>query len=217
MDGLWPPFPAHLEVKRSLIANAGDGLFAKRRIRKDKRIGKYRGVSYARKEASDTVEESHKPYLVSLGDGSFRDGYQMNNHMRWANHKSHVEGRDVDDPNEPNAWLRLMEDKVVYVEALRDIEEGEEIYIDYGYDPVIPEEEEEMPNILMMKCESCGKSFRHSYDHPWCRICFRELCHVCNSLASFISECMEGCEAIRCVRCWDGKEKHPHGEGLTKL
>lgn len=141
MDGLWPPFPAHLEVKRSLIANAGDGLFAKRRIRKDKRIGKYRGVSYARKEASDTVEESHKPYLVSLGDGSFRDGYQMNNHMRWANHKSHIEGRDANDPNEPNAWLRLMEDKVVYVEALRDIEEGEEIYIDYGYDPVIPEEE----------------------------------------------------------------------------
>ena len=121
------PLPPHLAVLPSLIAGAGMGLFAKRKIRDRRRIGRYRGWSYREHAASDTVPEAHKPYLMDTIGNGFIDGYTLNNHMRWANHSA-----------EPNAYAHLESDGVVYFVALRDIEEGEEIYIDYGYDPTVP-------------------------------------------------------------------------------
>ncbi len=153
LSTVWPPLPHYLEVKPSLIEDAGLGLFAWRKIKNNIRIGKYRGVDYPSAKAAECIPASHKPYLVYIGRGRVRDGYQMNNHMRWANHKAHVEGRPPTHPDEPNGWLHLMEDGVVYLSTLRDIEAGEEIYIDYGYDPTTPDEEEkEVPGSVCSFC-----------------------------------------------------------------
>jgi SET domain-containing protein len=154
---IYPPMAPHLEVKTSLIPNAGKGLFTNKKIRKDSKIGKYRGTSYP---SHPHLPRERRPYLVYLGAGGVRDGFQMNNHMRWINHKKHRKYRDPYDdrvwlhrdashPDEPNAWLELNEDKTVYVKANRDIEAGEEIYIDYGYDPTVPDVDDDEAYILL--------------------------------------------------------------------
>lgn len=123
-----PPLPRCVEVKRSLIEDAGMGLFATRKIPRDKRIGVYRGTILSR-EAADLLPKERKPYLMEhLGDDVI-DGYRMDNHMRWANHSY-----------TPNAYAKLYSDGVIRFISLRRIRKGEEIYIDYGYDPTIPEQ-----------------------------------------------------------------------------
>lgn len=187
MDNIWPPLPPHLEVKQSLIADAGMGLFTKRDVKEGKRICKYRGIYYTRTAASDTVEESHKPYLAHV-EGKILDGYQMNNHGRWANHKPHIEGRDPNDPNEPNAFLMLMEDLVVFIVSTRNIDAGEEIYIDYGENYTLPGD----PPL----CMECGES----------RICYIDgelspLCLPCSMFNADVEEKEEKETDIEVSRC----------------
>lgn len=174
---VYPPMASHLEVKPSLIPGAGMGLFTKKRIRKDQKIGKYRGIDYP---SHPHLPKERRPYLVYLGSGQVRDGFQMNNHMRWANHKKHVKHkirtlargvtwvhRDSSHPDEPNGWLELNEDKVVYVKALRDIQPGEEIYIDYGYDPTIPDKDEEQDEAFILLDREGGVQLDVLTLFPW--------------------------------------------------
>jgi SET domain-containing protein len=119
--------PPWFEVKESLIADAGKGLFVKRSYRQDQKIGRYRGRSYARKEA-DSLPAERKPYLFASLPGQVIDGYSFNNHMRWVNHST-----------DPNAYVELRSSGVLVFRALRDIEAGEELYIDYEYDPKTPD------------------------------------------------------------------------------
>jgi SET domain-containing protein len=125
------PLPHFLEVKISLIPGAGLGLFAKRALRADRKLGRYRGDYYKDRAAADGLPAHRRPYLMDTIEGGIIDGYSLHNHMRWANHSS-----------EPNAIAFLMEDGVVFFHTLRRIEAGEEIYIDYGYDPTVSEAEE---------------------------------------------------------------------------
>jgi SET domain-containing protein len=129
--------PPHLEVKASLIPGAGMGLFARRLIKNNRKIGRYRGIYYASRSDGDSLPASHKPYLMDTiytvsrsgrGDTGIIDGYTLRNHMRWANHSI-----------KPNAYAHLESDGVVFFKALRDIQAGDEIYIDYGYDPTVPD------------------------------------------------------------------------------
>ncbi|NJL70503.1 MAG: SET domain-containing protein [Candidatus Competibacteraceae bacterium] len=136
---LFYKLPTHLEVKTSGIANAGMGLYAARYISEGKKIGKYKGITMYGMPHGWPREK--KAYLVNLqpeGGGYYavRDGHKMSNHMRWANHKKFAGATHEEDCN---AWLYVAEDKVVYMKALRDIEKGEEIFIDYGYDPTEPD------------------------------------------------------------------------------
>jgi SET domain-containing protein len=132
------PLPAFLEVKQSLIAGAGMGLFATRRLLADRRIGRYRGDVYFSVSASDLVPEHHKPYLMATVEDGFIDGYTLRNHMRWANHSADA----------PNAYAHLENDGVVFFYTLRRIEAGEEILIDYGYDPTVSERDESIARML---------------------------------------------------------------------
>jgi SET domain-containing protein len=126
--------PRHLEVKESLILGAGMGLFAKRLIRKNKMyrntfigkpIGVYKGTRYAKKKG-DSLRAEKKPYLMKGRPGEVIDGSRLDNHMRWINHSTM-----------PNAVAVWNDDGTVEFYAIRNIEEGEEIYIDYGYDPTV--------------------------------------------------------------------------------
>ncbi len=176
MAAVYPPMAPHLEVKPSLIPNAGMGLFTRKKIKEGKKIGKYRGIDYP---SHPHLPKERRPYLVYLGSGQVRDGFQMNNHMRWANHKKHVKTkhlvggsvywfhRDPSHPDEPNAWLELNEDKTVYVMALRDIEAEEEIYIDYGYDPTVPDKDEEDDDAFILLDREGGVQLDVRTLFPW--------------------------------------------------
>ena len=142
--------PAHLDVRRSRILGAGMGLFARRRIRNRRRIGKYRGTYFANRAAidrPDCVPLENRAYLMdSLGDGVV-DGGTLTNHMRWANHSDEA----------PNAYARLENDGVIFFIALRDIEPGEEILIDYGYDPRTRDESLPKPAYYYYSCFRCPR------------------------------------------------------------
>lgn len=126
-----PKRRAVTDVKPSTIPNAGMGLFAKRRIRKGFRLGEYKGekISY---------EEAHRrdpSYFIYLDaepvphSGFVLDGRTMANPMRWPNHA-------VDPKYElPNAEFRLERNGRIYAYTLRPITPGEEVFVDYGYNP----------------------------------------------------------------------------------
>lgn len=125
--------PAHLKVKRSKIPGLPPGMdrgmFARERIEVLDTIGRYRGRLITA-EAADRLPAWKKPYLLKKMDGMVIDGSGMTNSMRWANHSS----------TEPNAEFVEEKDKVIVV-AMRDIEAGEEILVQYSdsYDPEKPD------------------------------------------------------------------------------
>ena len=95
-----------LEVKPSPIH--GLGVFARKRIRKGERIGKY----VSRRTRQDG------PYVLWVGDGGQWQGYEGYGRLRFLNHQP-----------TPNSELDGLE-----LHALRTIEPGEEITIHYGED-----------------------------------------------------------------------------------
>jgi SET domain-containing protein len=112
--------PPHLQVKESLIPGAGMGLFARRKIKKNERIGRYKGPIYTRKAARSIPKENQIYKMATLGN-CVVDGSRMDNHMRWLNHSL-----------DPNAAAIVYDDRIIWIKALKSIEPGEEIYIKYS-------------------------------------------------------------------------------------
>lgn len=113
-----------LEVRPSTIKDAGMGLFAKKKIRKDTKIGRYIGKRIF-KEESRNLPKERWPYLMKNKKGIYIDGYQLDNFMRWINHSEHV----------PNVVPVLHNNGTVIVQSIAPIEEGDELFLNYGYDP----------------------------------------------------------------------------------
>ena len=116
------------EVLPSSIPGAGRGLFAKRRIRKDFRLGEYKGekISYA-----EAAKRDHSYFIhVDPGgnSGFVIDGRSLSNPMRWPNHTV--------DPHRglPNAEARVEKNRIYYY-TTRPVARGEELLTDYGYNP----------------------------------------------------------------------------------
>lgn len=96
----------HLQVRRSAIH--GRGLFPRAPIRAGTRIGEYRGERTTRNGA----------YVLWIQEDGTVYGIIGRNELRFMNHSA-----------SPNAWF---DGPVLY--ALRLIEPGEEITLDYGED-----------------------------------------------------------------------------------
>jgi SET domain-containing protein len=102
----------------------GRGVFAGRDITAGSRIMEYKGEHITEKEANR--RESLKPadcfhtFFFSLENGKIIDGGSGGNNARWVNHSC-----------EPNCEAQE-EDGRVFIYALRDLREGEELYYDYG-------------------------------------------------------------------------------------
>lgn len=103
----------------------GKGLFAARAFRRGERIGEYRGRILKRSEVIGKHKKLDCTYLVGLTGGRhYIDG---TNELRYANHADGSEGRS------PNAHLRELHNKRVYLYATRAIRKNEEILFNYGY------------------------------------------------------------------------------------
>lgn len=128
------PSPQPFELRPSSIQ--GRGAFATRPIKKGARIIEYLGERITQAEADERYDDSamsrHHTFLFSVNDDTVIDAAREGNDARFINHSC-----------APNCQA-LMEDERIYIFALRNIAEGEELGYDYGYertDDMGPEEE----------------------------------------------------------------------------
>ena len=112
---------ASYEVRQSPVH--GKGVFALRDIAAGERIIEYRGERISWPEATERADQRGGPinhtFYFSLADGRVIDGGKRGNDARWINHAC-----------EPNCEAEQQGSRVFF-HALRDIEPGEELFIDY--------------------------------------------------------------------------------------
>lgn len=112
------------EVRTSSIH--GSGVFALRPIPKGSRIIEYTGERITHEEAdaryNDYEMERHHTFLFSVDEQTVIDATREGNDARYINHSC--------DPN----CESVNEDGRIFLEAIRDIAAGEELFFDYAYE-----------------------------------------------------------------------------------
>lgn len=114
---------APYEVRRSAVQ--GRGAFATRQIRRGERIGEYKGERISWEEADarydDESQERHHTFLFEVDDDTVIDAAVHGAGVKYINHSC--------DPNcEP-----VIEHGHVFIDAIRNIRPGEELFYDYNY------------------------------------------------------------------------------------
>ena len=138
-----PARPDMLRVRRSRLH--GRGVFALRRIRKGTRIIEYLGDRVSHREADNRY--GHKPsddnhtFLFIVDRSIVIDGGSASgNDARFINHSC--------DPN----CESLIDDRRVFIEAVRTIQPGDELTYDYQ----IGRDKEDPPNVDEIFACRCG-------------------------------------------------------------
>ncbi|MBS0394560.1 MAG: SET domain-containing protein-lysine N-methyltransferase, partial [Proteobacteria bacterium] len=112
-----PPF----RVRRSKIH--GTGVFATRRIRKGQRVVEYLGERVSHAEAdrryAHKADDDNHTFLFTVDARTVIDAGVGGNAARYINHSC--------DPN----CETVVEDRRIFIEAIRDIAPGEELVYDY--------------------------------------------------------------------------------------
>ena len=134
--------PQMFRVRRSSVH--GMGAFATRRIVKGTRIVEYLGERISHKEANrryaeKTADDNHT-FLFVVDRGVVIDAGTNGNEARYINHGC--------DPN----CESVIEDRRVFVEALRTIQPGEELKYDYS----IARDRDDPPNVDEVFACHCG-------------------------------------------------------------
>lgn len=125
METLAPSTPAApIAVRRSRVQ--GRGVFATRHIAPGERIVEYLGMRLTHAEADaecpdDEKVDRHHTFLFAVDDRTVIDGGRNGNDARFINHSC-----------DPNCEV-VIDRRRVFIHALRDIAEGEELFYDYWY------------------------------------------------------------------------------------
>jgi uncharacterized protein len=131
-----------IRVRRSSVH--GRGVFALRRIRKGTRIIEYLGDRVSHREADRRYENKSSPdghtFLFIVDRGVVVDGGSNGNEARFINHGC--------DPNCESA----IEDRRIFIEAIRTIRPGEELTYDYQ----IGRDRDDPPNVDEIFACRCG-------------------------------------------------------------
>ncbi|MDR3097761.1 MAG: SET domain-containing protein-lysine N-methyltransferase [Paraburkholderia sp.] len=107
----------------------GKGVFALLAMRAGERIFEYKGMVTTWREAarwnarrghSDHADHSGHTFLFGLADGRVIDGGRGGNGARWLNHACAANCEAIEDNGR------------IFIEAIRDIAPGEELFIDYA-------------------------------------------------------------------------------------
>ena len=122
-----------LPVRRWLALRSsgihGRGVYAREAIPAETRIIEYRGERITEAESDarypDDPSTAHHTFLFAIDDGVVIDAAFQGNMARWINHSC--------DPN----CDAVVEDGRVWIESVRDIAPGEELFYDYNY--ILPE------------------------------------------------------------------------------
>jgi SET domain-containing protein len=134
--------PGLIRVRRSRLH--GRGVFALRRIRKGTRVIEYLGDRVSHGEADERykhkpVEDNHT-FLFIVSRSTVIDGGANGNDARFINHSC--------DPN----CESLIEDRRVFIEAVRTIQPGDELTYDYQ----IGRDKEDPVNVDEIYACRCG-------------------------------------------------------------
>jgi len=118
-----------IQVRRSKIH--GTGVFAKKALKKGEFIIEYGGLLRTHEEvdgAYDGEDETGHTFLFTLNEDFVIDGNLNANDARWINHSCdpNCESSHVEDASGDPAKDRII------IEALRDIQLGEELSYNYG-------------------------------------------------------------------------------------
>ena len=129
------------DVRQSGIQ--GKGAFANAKIRKGQRIIEYVGERISNDEADARYDESsmrrHHTFLFTVTSRTVVDGAINGNESIYINHSC--------DPN----CEATIEDRRIFIEAVRTIHPGEELVYDYQYEPT-GEDDEEMARFYKCLC-----------------------------------------------------------------
>ncbi len=124
-----PYLEKYLMVKKSTLPNAGKGLFTKKEIAKGTRIVEYKGRLREWKEVKHL--DGYNGYLMYITRHAVIDAKPaVNTFGRYANDANgfvRVKGLK-------NNAEYVSEGNRCYIEALRTIKKGEEIFVSYGRD-----------------------------------------------------------------------------------
>jgi len=125
-----PTTSEYIEVRESCIHN--NGIFASKNIPKGTKIIQYIGEKITKSEANrrgwKVIEESKNSktlgavYIFILNNKTDIDGYVPYNTARYINHSC-----------SPNCETEII-NKEIWIMALRDIKNGEELSYNYGYE-----------------------------------------------------------------------------------
>jgi SET domain-containing protein len=99
----------------------GEGLFAAIDIKQGIRIIRYIGEKITKHESDRRLAENNA-YIFELNDRYALDGQSLKNIARYINHSC-----------EPNCEVQMI-NNTVWIVASKDIQEGEELTYDYGYE-----------------------------------------------------------------------------------
>jgi uncharacterized protein len=131
----------YFELRRSSIQ--GRGAFATRPIKRGTRIIEYTGERISPEEADRRYDDGgmgrHHTFLFSVDSKICIDAAVNGNDARFINHSC--------DPN----CEAVDERKRIYIEAIRDIAEGEELVYDYQYERD-GTEDDKWEKIYVCKC-----------------------------------------------------------------
>jgi len=138
----WPDKQPRLEVRASPVH--GLGVFAAQRIRKGTRVIEYLGERVSHEEADRRYEDkdandSHT-FLFIVDERTVIDAGVNGNEARFVNHACR-----------PNCES-VIENRRVFIDALRTIEPGEELTYDYQ----IAREPDDPPNVDRIFACRCG-------------------------------------------------------------
>ena len=116
----------HLQIKRSLIPGAGNGLFTTIFISKGTRIVEYKGRSTTWK---DVEHDYRNGYIYSIDSKHVIDAKTYKKALgRYAN-----DARGLVSTKDLGNNSRYVVDKFkVFIEAIKDIPAGSEIFVSYG-------------------------------------------------------------------------------------
>ncbi len=107
-----------IEVKPSRIE--GQGCFATVRFTKKHKIAEYVGEKISRREVARRLKAKRRIHISSINPYWAIDGSRGGNGTEYINHSC-----------EPNCYVKIIHGHFLFF-ALRDIEPGEEILVDYG-------------------------------------------------------------------------------------
>ena len=117
-------------VKKSRIH--GSGVFAKKNIKKNKKIIQYVGEKITKSEGDKRSEKRIKKFLDSKTTGSVYI-FELNKYYDIDGTPEYNKARYINHSCNPNCEVDIIDDEI-WISSIKPIKKGDELSYDYGYE-----------------------------------------------------------------------------------